>query len=152
MEVERGLRHDSGGGTFNASQLNSNEEASSAEDNKELKDGGTVTFVPKKLEPTGQWKVERHRSRCLKFSCQSEEKLRTLYDNQHRRLKILDDRGSESENIDDTMASMRRLHPEISVAVASITVISREIHKLLPELKRLIEGYATFDGFTLIYH
>jgi len=55
-------------------------------------------------------------------------------------------KGSESDKIDDTLYSIKLLDSEISVAVTSISVISREInvltvHKLLPELNKLIDGY-----------
>jgi len=55
-------------------------------------------------------------------------------------------KGSESDKIDDTLNSIKLLDSEISVAVTSISVISREInvltdHKLLPELNKLIDGY-----------
>ena len=64
----------------------------------------------------------------------------------HKRLKKLDMKGSESDKIDDTLYSIKLLDSEISVAVTSISVISREInvltvHKLLPELNKLIDGY-----------
>jgi hypothetical protein len=59
----------------------------------------------------------------------------------------LDRKGSESDNIDDTLASIKLIHSEINVAVRSISVISRQINeltddKLLPELNKLIDGYA----------
>jgi hypothetical protein len=59
----------------------------------------------------------------------------------------LDRNGSESDNIDDTLASIKLIQSEINVAVRSISVISRQINeltddKLLPELNKLIDGYA----------
>jgi hypothetical protein len=55
-------------------------------------------------------------------------------------------KGSESDKIDDTLYSIKLLDSDISVAVTSISVISREInvltdHMLLPELNKLIDGY-----------
>lgn len=57
-------------------------------------------------------------------------------------------KGSESDKIDDTLYSIKLVDSEISVAVTSISVISREINvltdaKLLPELNKLIDGYVT---------
>ncbi|KAF7840153.1 nitrate regulatory gene2 protein [Senna tora] len=74
-----------------------------------------------------------------------EEKLRILYDKKCKRLKDLDDEGAEQDKVNDTFASVRSLESEINVCVASISVISREIHKLrdcklLPQLNKLIEG------------
>ncbi|XP_027361085.1 uncharacterized protein LOC113869121 [Abrus precatorius] len=74
-----------------------------------------------------------------------EEKLRIPYDKKYKRLKELDSRGSESDRIDETLASIKLLHSEINVSVASISSISREINelrdnKLLPEVNKLIEG------------
>lgn len=64
----------------------------------------------------------------------------------------MDGKGSESNKVDDTLASIKLLQSEISVVIASIGVISREIHeltddKLLPELYKLIDGYATLSSF-----
>ncbi|KAJ7957070.1 Protein of unknown function (DUF630 and DUF632) [Quillaja saponaria] len=74
-----------------------------------------------------------------------EEKLRALYDKEWNKLKTLDRIGAESDRIDNTLASSRRLNSEINVAVAAADVISRRIHKLrdeelLPQLIELIEG------------
>lgn len=64
----------------------------------------------------------------------------------------MDDQGAESDKISDTWASVRHLQSEIHVVVASISLISREIHKLrddklLPDLCKLIEGYDNFALF-----
>lgn len=64
----------------------------------------------------------------------------------------MDNKGSESDKIDDALASLRLLNSEIHVAVASITVIAREINvlrddKLFSELNKLIEGYVTLSYF-----
>ncbi|XP_054807836.1 uncharacterized protein LOC129310037 isoform X2 [Prosopis cineraria] len=74
-----------------------------------------------------------------------EEKLRILYEKRYKRLIDLDGHGAESDEINDSWASVRHMQTEISVAVASISVVSREIErlrddKLLPELNKLIEG------------
>ncbi|KAJ1386629.1 hypothetical protein SESBI_40679 [Sesbania bispinosa] len=91
------------------------------------------------LEKLYVWEKKLHRGVIV------EEKLRISYDRKYERLKELDNRGSESDKIDHALASFKLLHSEINVAVASISVISREINelrdnKLLPELNKLIEG------------
>ncbi|KAL1301184.1 hypothetical protein HN51_045834 [Arachis hypogaea] len=73
------------------------------------------------------------------------EKLRIQYERQYKKLKDLDGRGSEFDKIDDTLSSVKLLNSEIDVAISSIDLISRNIdglrdNKLLPELKKLIEG------------
>ncbi|XP_028770438.1 uncharacterized protein LOC114727834 isoform X1 [Neltuma alba] len=74
-----------------------------------------------------------------------EEKLRILYEKRYKRLRDLDGHGAESDKINDAWASVRHMQSEINIAVASISVVSREIdklrdQKLLPELYKLIEG------------
>ncbi|KAE9604186.1 hypothetical protein Lal_00001653 [Lupinus albus] len=81
-----------------------------------------------------------------------EEKLQVPYDKKYKRLQKLDGRGSEIDKIDGTFASMKVLLSEINVPVQSIIAISRQIHeltdnKLLLELNKLIEGYATLLSF-----
>ncbi|OIV98106.1 hypothetical protein TanjilG_25971 [Lupinus angustifolius] len=74
-----------------------------------------------------------------------EEKLQVPYDKKYKSLKKLDDKGSETDKIDENFASMKLLLSEINVSVQSIIAISRQIHeltdnKLLLELNKLIEG------------
>ncbi|XP_054807837.1 uncharacterized protein LOC129310037 isoform X3 [Prosopis cineraria] len=83
-----------------------------------------------------------------------EEKLRILYEKRYKRLIDLDGHGAESDEINDSWASVRHMQTEISVAVASISVVSREIErlrddKLLPELNKLIEGIGAPPVFNL---
>lgn len=64
----------------------------------------------------------------------------------------MDDRGSETDKVDDAFASFKLIRSEMNVVVASISAISRKIHelrdnKLLPELNKLVEGYATLLSF-----
>ncbi|KAF8405707.1 hypothetical protein HHK36_007784 [Tetracentron sinense] len=74
-----------------------------------------------------------------------EEKLRVNYEKKCKRLKILDDRGAESNKIDATQASIQKLLTKISVAIGAVESISRRIHKLRdeelePQLTELIHG------------
>ncbi|XP_048129666.1 nitrate regulatory gene2 protein isoform X2 [Rhodamnia argentea] len=74
-----------------------------------------------------------------------EEKLRVVYQEKCKKLKILDDRGAESSKIDATQASIRKLHTRIDVCIRTVNVISSRIHKLRdeelqPQLTELIRG------------
>lgn len=74
-----------------------------------------------------------------------EEKLRVVYQEKCKKLKILDDRGAESSKIDATQASIRKLHTRIDVCIRTVDAISSRIHKLRdeelqPQLTELIRG------------
>ncbi|KAK9271176.1 hypothetical protein L1049_026765 [Liquidambar formosana] len=74
-----------------------------------------------------------------------EERLRDIYEKKCKRLKVLDDRGAESNKIDATRASIKKLLAKINVNIRTIDAISSRIHKLRdeelqPQLTELIHG------------
>ncbi|OIV97946.1 hypothetical protein TanjilG_12703 [Lupinus angustifolius] len=86
-----------------------------------------------------------------------EEKLRTLYEKQCKRLKTLDDRGAESSKIDATEASIRKLLTKINICIRTVESISGRIHKLRddelqPQLAELINGLIRMWKFMLKCH
>ncbi|KAF8404075.1 hypothetical protein HHK36_008952 [Tetracentron sinense] len=75
-----------------------------------------------------------------------EERLRVIYEKKCKKLKVLDDRGAESNKIDATQASIRKLLTKINVTIRTVESISSRIHKLRdeelqPQLTELIHGY-----------
>ena len=77
---------------------------------------------------------------------QDEERLRTIYEKQCKRLKTLDSRGAESSKIDATEASIRKLLTKMNISIRTVEAISLRIHKLRddelqPQLAALINGY-----------
>lgn len=81
------------------------------------------------------------------FLCsQDEERLRSIYEKQCKRLKTLDNRGAESTKIDATEASIKKLLTKINISIRTVEAISLRIHKLRddelqPQLAALITGY-----------
>lgn len=74
-----------------------------------------------------------------------EERLRIMYEKQHKKLKTLDEEGAEARKIDATRASMRRLLTKLDVSIKAIDTISSRIHKLRdeelqPQLTELVRG------------
>ncbi|XP_057974012.1 protein ROLLING AND ERECT LEAF 2 [Malania oleifera] len=74
-----------------------------------------------------------------------EERLRVVYERRCKRLRILDDRGAESNKIEATQASIQKLLTKINVCLGAIDAISSRIHKLRdeelqPQLNELIIG------------
>ncbi|XP_058089896.1 protein ROLLING AND ERECT LEAF 2-like [Magnolia sinica] len=77
-----------------------------------------------------------------------EEKLRLIYEKKCKQLKYLDDRGAESNKIDATQASIRKLLTKISITIKAVDAISSRIHKLRdeelqPQMTELIQGLIT---------
>lgn len=63
-----------------------------------------------------------------------------------KKLKRLDDRGADSNKIDATHASIRKLSTKIDICIKAADAISSRIHKLRdeelqPQLTELIHGY-----------
>ncbi|KAL5993149.1 hypothetical protein ACLOJK_014071 [Asimina triloba] len=92
-------------------------------------------------------KAKIHLASALVF-VMDEEKLRIIYEKQCKRLKILDDRGAESNKIDATEASIRKLLTKMSIAIKAVDAISSRIHKLRdeelqPQMTELIQGLIT---------
>jgi hypothetical protein len=78
---------------------------------------------------------------------QAEEKMRLLIAKNSKRLKLLDQKGTEPEKIDETRNLLRKLSTKIRIAVRVIAKISRKINKLRdeelwPQVNALIQGYA----------
>ncbi|KAH6782651.1 hypothetical protein C2S51_007944 [Perilla frutescens var. frutescens] len=74
-----------------------------------------------------------------------EERLRVIYEKQHKRLKTLDEKGAESRKIDAARASIRKLITKLDVSIKAIDSISSRIHKLRdeelqPQLAELVHG------------
>ncbi|OVA07931.1 protein of unknown function DUF632 [Macleaya cordata] len=74
-----------------------------------------------------------------------EERLRIVYEKKCKRLKVLDDRGAESNKIDATQASIRKLLTKINITITAIDAISSRIQKLRdeelqPQITELIHG------------
>lgn len=72
--------------------------------------------------------------------------MRVIYEKKCKRLKILDDKGAESNKIDATQASIKKLLTKINVTIRTIDTISSRIHKLRdeelqPQLTELIQGF-----------
>lgn len=58
----------------------------------------------------------------------------------------MDDGGAESSMIEATLATIKKLHMEIGIAINSVDAISSRIHRLRdeelrPQLVKLIQGY-----------
>uniref|UniRef100_A0A0D9VAK2 DUF632 domain-containing protein n=1 Tax=Leersia perrieri TaxID=77586 RepID=A0A0D9VAK2_9ORYZ len=74
-----------------------------------------------------------------------EEKLRILYEKKYKRLKSLDERGSESSTIDATRLSVRNLQSRITINIRTANAFSSKIQnirdeELYPQLVDLIVG------------
>ncbi|RWR78643.1 DUF632 domain-containing protein/DUF630 domain-containing protein [Cinnamomum micranthum f. kanehirae] len=74
-----------------------------------------------------------------------EEKLRVIYEKKCKQLRLLDNRGEETNKIDATQASIRKLLAKINITIKAIHTISSRIHKLRdeelqPQLTELIQG------------
>ncbi|XP_057455977.1 protein ROLLING AND ERECT LEAF 2-like [Lotus japonicus] len=108
-------------------------------DMKSNQDHETSSDLLSTLERLHVWEDKLYRE------VKGEEKLGILYDKQFKRLKEMDDKGFDPDQIDDALAAFKLLNSEMKVAVTSISAKSREIHelrdnKLLPELNKLIDG------------
>ncbi|CAO2043344.1 unnamed protein product [Urochloa humidicola] len=76
----------------------------------------------------------------------AEEKMRLLIAKNSKRLKLLDQKGSEPQKIDATRNLLRKLSTKIRISVRVIAKISRKINKLrdeelLPQVNALIQGF-----------
>ncbi|KAL3504200.1 hypothetical protein ACH5RR_034041 [Cinchona calisaya] len=74
-----------------------------------------------------------------------EEKLRVVYEKKCKQLRILDEKGAESNKIDAIRASIRNLLTKLNVCMKTIDAISSRIHKLRdeelqPQVANLIHG------------
>jgi len=72
--------------------------------------------------------------------------MRLLIAKNSKRLKLLDQKGAESQKIDATRNLLRKLSTKIRIAVRVIAKVSRKINKLRdeelwPQLNALIQGY-----------
>ncbi|XP_020963628.1 uncharacterized protein LOC107607816 [Arachis ipaensis] len=86
-----------------------------------------------------------------------EERLRSIYEKQCKRLKTLDNRGAESTKIDATEASIKKLLTKINISIRTVEAISLRIHKLRddelqPQLAALITGLTRMWKFMLKCH
>ncbi|KAK3141797.1 hypothetical protein QOZ80_4BG0338450 [Eleusine coracana subsp. coracana] len=76
----------------------------------------------------------------------AEEKMRLLIVKNSKRLKLLDQRGSEPQKIDATRNLLRKLSTKIRISVRVIAKISRKINRvrdeeLWPQVNALIVGF-----------
>ncbi|KAL5650315.1 hypothetical protein ACJX0J_041124, partial [Zea mays] len=83
--------------------------------------------------------------RKLYAEVKAEEKTRLLIAKNSKRLKLLDQKGTEPEKIDETRNLLRKLSTKIRIAVRVIAKISRKINKLRdeelwPQVNALIQG------------
>ncbi|XP_039056226.1 protein ALTERED PHOSPHATE STARVATION RESPONSE 1-like isoform X2 [Hibiscus syriacus] len=74
-----------------------------------------------------------------------EERLRVIYEEKCKKLRMLDNQGAESSKIDAMRASIRKLLTKIDVCIKAVEAISTRIHKLRdeelqPQLTNLVYG------------
>ena len=72
--------------------------------------------------------------------------MRVMHDRKCRKVKRLDDRGSDFHKVDSTRTLIRNLSTKIRMAIQVVDKISMTINKirdeeLWPQLKELIQGY-----------
>ncbi|KAF8406691.1 hypothetical protein HHK36_008782 [Tetracentron sinense] len=75
----------------------------------------------------------------------AEEKMRIIHERKCRRLKRLNERGSEADKIDSTRTLIRTLSTKIRIAIQVVDKISIKINKLRdeelwPQINELIQG------------
>ncbi|CAN6235928.1 unnamed protein product [Urochloa humidicola] len=84
--------------------------------------------------------------RKLYSEVKAEEKMRLLIAKNSKRLKLMDQKGSEPQKIDATRNLLRKLSTKIRISVRVIAKISRKINKLRdeelsPQVNALIQGF-----------
>ncbi|XP_062191363.1 protein ALTERED PHOSPHATE STARVATION RESPONSE 1-like [Phragmites australis] len=76
----------------------------------------------------------------------AEEKIRVLYDQKHKELKKLDERGAEAHKLEAIDINIRKLSTKISIAIQVVNTTSKKINKLRdeelwPQTRELIQGF-----------